>query len=690
MTAKHDTILNFFIFKGVYHTPDQSHMQQLLQQAMHYMQLQQFGKALNVCKKILASGYNHPQIHLMMAIAFGQTNKISKSKETFKNLISHFPNNAEIYYNFALILQNNSETKEALENYNKCLKINPNHISALNNAGSLELKNKNYSSAIKLTKQAHKRQPQNFDYLRNLIECYYQIGEYTQCLALQKPILMTNEANEQDYILALDALYKSRESFVATHTYKIALKLFPDNSEILNLAGLIEIDNKKYRIAYDYLTKAMYNYTHNIEYQMNQLTALSHYVENHTLILEKLKYLVDNNSNNTTVLEYAASLCENLSLSKPAKQFIKIGLIKEPKNSNLLLTKAKLFVLKKKYNKAIKILNNIDINFCTKNTEIEVAYEKARVLDKQHKYKKAWVAIEKANKVNQAIVKGQDKEHSYEMQSKQLIEDFNKNYKPKSFNKNKDNSQLVFVIGFPRSGTTLLERILSTHPQIQILEETNAINDLYMKINKKSGSSYFKKLSNLTEQESDQLRQSYINGINDYVQRNKNEVIVDKMPMNVNHLALIQHLFPQALVILTLRHPIDVCISSLMQNMLQVFSFKSAAQYYDSYMQVLQTYRAKLKLNIHTIKYEDLIVDKKSLIKDILSQINLTWVDEMDQHHTHVTRVNTPSYQQVNQPIYQDAKYRFQNYLKMINKDLNILDKWIKAYKYEKVLSEES
>ena len=331
---------------------------------------------------------------------------------------------------------------------------------------------------------------------------------------------------------------------------------------------------------------------------MNQLTALSHYANNRTNIIERLDKLIESNSNNITVLEYAASLCENLSLSKLSKHYLKLGLSQEPKNSKLLLTRAKILVYKKKLNKAMKILNKIDTNKCDSSTKIEVAYEKARVLDKQMKHKKAWAAIEIANAINQSEVNIINPEQTYVLKSKSMIEDFNNNYKPNKFEKENDDSRFVFVIGFPRSGTTLLERILSAHPQVQILEETNAINDLYMKINEKSGGSYFQKLSNLTEKETNQLRQSYINGIDDYVEWNKSEVIIDKMPMNVNHLALIKHLFPQALILLTLRHPLDVCISCLMQNMLQVFSFKSAAKVYDSYMEVLQAYQSRLNINI--------------------------------------------------------------------------------------------
>jgi tetratricopeptide (TPR) repeat protein len=646
------------------------------------MQLKHFGEALKVCNNLIASGHNHPQVYMIMAIALGQLEKYSESTEIFNKLTQHFPNNPEIYYNFALISSEKGDVVEALELYQKCIKLNPSHFSALNNAGILELKSNNFNSAKSLFLQAIKVNGNNIEYIRNLAQAYYQCNDYNKAENTIRPILSSKQSIAEDYILCLDCHYEKRELIQASILYKQAIKQFPANATLLNIAGLIEIDNKKYNKAYQLLSQTTKIQTNNIEFQINRLTAYCHTQTNSRHCLSRLKELMKH-SKTEHLYEYAANLCESLGEIKASKKYIKKGLLLNDNNANLLFINAKLMVQKKKYNQALKLLKIAKTNSHSSKTNYEIYYEEGRVLDRLYNHKKAWKSFTLANKLNAKLTNSTSTELHYLNQAAELKSDFTQYSSAINTNKhNSEHSSLVFIVGFPRSGTTLLERLLLAHPRTQVLEETNAVNELYYEINLLKGTSFFHRLKSLSKNEVTSLQNSYFNSINEYFDWNKTDTIIDKMPMNGNHLALIMKIFPNAKILFALRHPIDVCLSCLMQNMLQVYSFNSAAKVYDSYMETVQLYRTHLSLNILDVKYEDLIKETNTEIKKILNFIELEWHENIEEFYKNKAIVNTPSYQQVNQPIYQEAKYRYKNYLPFINQELAPLQKWLSHFAY--------
>lgn len=666
-------------------------MQSAIQQTIYLMESEQYDKALNACNELINSGYNHPKIFMIKAIALGKTNDFTSSQNIFNQLINSFPKNAELYYNYALILQENNQEQMALKNYEYCISLNQNHLSAINNLGVIKLIFNQVDDAKFYFEKALKIQPNNLEYTRNLANACFQLKQYSQSIKLLIKIVETRLVEEPDYILLIDSLHKNNELIKARHYYQEANSKFKNNAEILNLAGLIETDNKKYKQALIFTTKAVELDKSNLEFQINQITAESHVQLDQSIIIKKLKKLCKNYQRKANAFEFAASLCESLSDLKNTKKFLAKGFLVETNNPSLLLIKARLLSRKKKYKKSIKCLKNA-INFSkSTQTKIDVTYELARTYDKTDNYKKAWKNILIANRLNQTLLVHNKVDNQFTIDSNKLITDFKENFNPihktPTENEKQHKPKLAFIVGFPRSGTTLIERILQAHPQIKVLEETNAINELYLKVDQLKGRSYFDKLNSLTARQIQDLRKTYMDGISDYVKWGGNETIIDKMPMNGTQLALINTLFPKAKIIFAIRHPVDVCLSCLMQNMLQVFSMNSAASVYDTYMQLVSAYTDNIKLNIFTIKYEELVADMPKQARGMLDYLELDWKDEINEFYQNKSLVNTPSYEQVSQPIYQKSKYRFKHYIKYIENDLKPLKKWVKQFGYSKLKS---
>lgn len=228
----------------------------------------------------------------------------------------------------------------------------------------------------------------------------------------------------------------------------------------------------------------------------------------------------------------------------------------------------------------------------------------------------------------------------------------------------------IFLIGFPRSGTTLLEQILDSHPRLQTLEEkptAGAVEQAFLGMVDGTDDP----LASLTDDGIAKLRKVYWQEVDRHVIRRPGARLVDKLPLNTVRVPLLWRIFPEAHFILAIRHPCDVTLSCLMQNfgandaMAGFVSLESVAGIYAEVMAAWRFFADRLPLKWHRIRYEDLVSDFEPEARRLLEFLEVGW-DEAVLDHTRRAQqravINTPSYHQVTQPIYQHAKYRWKRY----------------------------
>lgn len=227
----------------------------------------------------------------------------------------------------------------------------------------------------------------------------------------------------------------------------------------------------------------------------------------------------------------------------------------------------------------------------------------------------------------------------------------------------------VFLIGFPRSGTTLLEQVLDSHPQIQTMEERPAIPAVRERF--LSMAAEGADLESLSDDQVADLRAFYFETVDGYVERRPGAVFVDKLPLNTVWAHLIWRIFPDARFVLALRHPLDVCLGCFMQHfainraMSSFLSLPNTAATYAAVMALWRDTAAALPLRVHTVRYEDVVDDLPGQAAALLRSLDLPW-DEAVLDPARTARdkgvVNTPSYHQVSQPIYRQAVDRWRRY----------------------------
>jgi hypothetical protein len=230
---------------------------------------------------------------------------------------------------------------------------------------------------------------------------------------------------------------------------------------------------------------------------------------------------------------------------------------------------------------------------------------------------------------------------------------------------------LCFLLGFPRSGTTLLDVMLDGHPKTQTLEERSTFENVAFTIDKEHGGYPFG-LSPLDVSGREALRQQYRALLaKEGIRLNSGGIIVDKMPIRTIHAACIHRLFPRAKFLFALRHPCDVILSNFMQNFAANEAFvhfntlAESTRIYERVMRIWKTSSELMPMPVHFVRYEQLVSDTERTLQEVCRFLELPWVESMGAHQNTLkdrSRIKTNSYHQVSEPVYQRSLDRWQHY----------------------------
>lgn len=227
----------------------------------------------------------------------------------------------------------------------------------------------------------------------------------------------------------------------------------------------------------------------------------------------------------------------------------------------------------------------------------------------------------------------------------------------------------VFILGMPRSGTTLTEQIISSHPDVIGAGEVSFWDKLSgmvsMMLNAQEP--YPFSLKNLNTEHAQFISQQYLHLL---LRAAGNEQafkhVTDKMPHNFLHLGFIHLLFPHAKIIHTKRMPIDNCLSIYFQNFSDFhyygFNLKNLGHYYRQYERLMQHWHTVLPGKILDIQYENTTDDPEYWSRELIKYVGLEWNDACLNPHKLERSVKTASIWQVRQPIYKSSVERWRNY----------------------------
>jgi len=681
-------------------------------------------EASEIYNFLIKNRFYDPRVLNNLGIIYSQIKQFDKAILLFNESIKRFPTSIEAYSNLASSLLIKGRKDEAKKILNKAIELNPNNLKPYSELAGIYVGEGDFKEAEVLLRKSVDINPKDVNTQVNLACVLRDLGNPKEAEKLLKNALEINPIYEIA-LTNLGAVLNELEKIDEAEKYlRKALHINPASPMTLNNLGnvltgkknnteaelcyrkAIEI-NSDFSLAYNNLASLLsrqgklkeaeeftekaifYNPKFELAYvNLGSIKIdLDKSLEAEELFLSAIKI----NKNYNYAYRNLFRLYEKTNNISKLKT--KIESLKEDKNiiNEILMFKARISFREKDFIMAKKLIDQVTNNWI-KNTDhsTNLLYWsfKAFIEEKVKNYDEAFKCFEKS----QLNLKYEDCNPKV---FQNYIHTYRKNLDNKDFSNHNKKIKIfknppVFLIGFPRSGTTLLDTILRSHPEIDVLEEKPIINSVEQIIKSKFKCS-LDELHKLNKNDLDFLSSYYFEVLKNNCDNKKAKILIDKFPFQTVCLPLINLLFPNAKIIFTHRNPYDTVLSCFQQSfepnnaMSNFRSIESTSKIYDLTMNMWIDYKSKFKMNFITSKYENLIDDFDTHISGILDFLEVKW-DENIKNYRHTAykreKINTPSSSQVVQPLYKSSINKWKNYEKYFKNSNQYLDKWINYFKY--------
>ena len=337
--------------------------------------------------------------------------------------------------------------------------------------------------------------------------------------------------------------------------------------------------------------------------------------------------------------------CLNFDVSKPATYRLMSLIHKFKEKDDLLLSSFKLFEKEK---------DNIiyEKNFHELYFALSKAYEDLGDKKKFHKY--LILGNKEKRKLFHPSFIEHDKKYIGYMKSIFGVEWFNNT----SFKK-KD-AKIIFITGMPRSGTTLVEQIISSHSKVVSGGELDYLPKIFKQsINQIDNNNFLDSFKIEIKNNLDLISSFYLEQTS-YLHNYKKEFLTDKLPSNFLYIGLIKSIFSNCKIIHCYRNPMDNCFSIYKNHFTSdglpfAYDQKDLAEYYAKYQELMEHWKSIFPNQIHDLSYEQLVSNKESETRRLLDYCSLDWEENCLQHHKNKSKVKTLSTSQARRPVYQSS-----------------------------------
>ncbi len=655
-----------------------------------YSQLKQFDKAILLFDESIKKFPNSLEAYPNLANVLVIKGKSDIAKKILKRAIELNPNYIRPYSNLALIYIGEGNFKKAELFLRKSVDINSKDINSLVNLACVLKDLGKLKEAEKFLKNALEINPIYEIALTNLGAVLNDLEKIDEGEQFLKKALTINPTSPMALNNLGNILTKKNNNNDAELCYRKAIKLKSNFSLAYNNLGSLLSKQGDLIEAEKFTEKAIF-YDPKFELAYVNLGSIKIDLEKLSEAEELFLSAIEINKNYNYAFRNLFMLYEKTNNISKLKN--KIESLNENKNivNELLMFKARISFREKDFIKAKNLIDQVPSEWI-KNTDhsTNLLYWSFRAFieEKVKNYDEAFKCFEKSQ-LNLKYRYFNPKIFQNYIQTYRKNLD-NNNFVVKNKTSNKNKFSPVFLIGFPRSGTTLLDTILRSHPEIDVIEEKPLINSVEQVIKSKFKCS-LDELHKLSIKDLDFLRNYYLEILRKNCDKKNAKILIDKFPFQTVCLPLINLLFPNSKIIFTHRNPYDTVLSCFQQSfepnnaMSNFRSIESASEIYDLTMNMWIDYRTKLKMNFITSKYEDLIDNLDTHISKILDFLDLKWDENIKNYRNTAYRrekINTPSSSQVVQPLYKSSIDKWKNYEKYFENSNQYLEKWLNHFGY--------
>ena len=623
-------------------------------------------------------GSSSRQVSLQEALALHQAGRLPEAEALYRQILLAEPDRPDALHYLGMLAHQVGRSEVAVELISKALKNKPDYVNAYNNLGIVLHDLGKLDEAVVSFRRALSLKP---DYA----EVHYNLGNGLKDLG------------------RLDE---------AVASYRLALSLKPGYAEPYNNLGVIFHDLGKLDQAVNSFRQALrlkpdYTEAHyNLGNTFKDLGRLNEAVTSFRQVLSLKPDYADAYNNLGSILkdqgrldEAVASFSQALTV-KPddAAMHYNLGVVFRElgKFDDAIACYKNALSLKSDYAAAFKDLASL-VRYTEVDEEVRamenlynekgaipdadriaLGFALGKVFEDLEDFDKSFAFILEANRLKR-------ESYDYSLQNDQdILKRIKKTFSPGYFASHlgcgHHDRTPIFIVGMPRSGTTLVEQILASHPLVFGAGELAILTDLTLRICPGGGAAEFPEcVGDLDEETFDKMGLDYIGKIRKY--SCDAQYITDKMPYNFLHVGLIRSILPDAKVVHCMRNPMDTCFS-LFKNYFKeqhgfAYDMVELGRYYKLYQDLMAHWEKVLPGFMYTLRYEEMVSDQEKHTRNLLDFCGLPWDDACLAFHKTERRVETASLAQVRQPLYKGSVELWKRY----EKQLEPLRKAIYGYK---------
>ena len=661
----------------------------------------QYAEASRVCEQIIAARPANADAHNILGVAQAALGHTDAAVDSLNRAIKINPEAASYYANLGEVLRLAKRTKEAAEALEKAIEIDPNNAQALNNLGITQYELRKYKKAVEYYRRALDAQPTMPEALNNLGNALRVTGDvdgaiqaYQEALtqravypevynnlgtllqqdrkfeeaehALRKAIQQSPRYIEAHNNLAL-LLSSQKQDVEALRVLGEALKFAPTNVQTLLITAKIQLRRNALQPAEQATRMALQQEPDNAE-ALTVLGQILHETDRYEEALEVLSRALEKTPNNPEALNFYGVALKSVGRLDEAREHIlkalklNDGMYGAYANLNDLVDFSE-GVGADLFNRMEAIFETVTNQEAEPFLALHFAYAKA--LDDRGQHEKA---------LEHYIIGGRMKRAQLDYDEEQthgFFDAIRATFPKEAFENRKyeglDDDRPVFIVGMPRSGSTLVEQILSSHPDVYGAGEVKYLSRALGQLRDRFPSlpKYPEMVGKMSGAQLDIVAKNYqqalANGAGDAKR------ITDKLLTNYFFLGLINLLFPKAKVIHTRRDPVDTCLSGFTKlfkdDMPHSYDLSELGRYYGKYRELMEYWETVLPEGfMTTVVYEDVVADMETQAKRLIEFLGLPWDKKCIDFHKSDRPVKTASVAQVRKPIYKTSVQRWKKY----------------------------
>jgi tetratricopeptide (TPR) repeat protein len=610
----------------------------------------------------VASDPDYGEAQVFLGALLGESRQFAEAASACRRAVELLPESADALANLGNALNQLGQPAPAETAYRQALVLQPGRAELLSGLGNVLAGLGKTDEAIEVLRQAQGAQPDLPDVHTGLGIARLSRGEFDKALThFQQRLMLTpgfalGKVHEG---LALRGLNRDQE---ADASFSAALAEGDDATLPLayNMLGTVRAEDGKPDEALAYYDRALAlspNYLAALDNSGRALEALGRFEE----ALERYRRAAELAPASADLAGNQASILQRLGDHEQASRLIAPFLDPAKVTPRVAEVFSRLCGKHERCDEAKTLLEGLLEEQSEHRVRRPLSFALGKLLDGMGDYEHAFQAFSQANEAKTSVYD----RAGFRRYVDGLVATFSKALVALLPRATTTSDTPIFIVGMPRSGTSLVEQILASHPDVHGGGELRNLFDLVNTLPARLGGlPYPSCVPSLTQAVADGLSREYLGQVSALAPASR--FITDKMPHNFLHLGLIHVLFPEARVIHCSRDPLDTCLSIYFQDFTgyhpYAYNLTDLGTHYREYQRLMDHWRSTLGMPLLDIGYEALVADQEAVSRTLVEFCGLEWDERCLRFHDTERTTRTASFDQVRQPIYQASVGRWRHY----------------------------